>query len=120
MKMGNKYQEAIGNWEHTIGNITHVMEPEEDDNYRFLRAKQAGQKSNSDEVLFKKVGELYFDMVTRSEPTILEDPEVVKSLKVWISINIAQIVEDFLVDFRWVTKEGLAEKKLRSPVATVE
>lgn len=105
--MTSKYQEAIGKWEHTIGKITHVITPEEDDNYKFLRIKQEAQKTNSDETLFKGVGDLYFEMVLRSDKALSEEDQ--KWLKKWISINVSQIVKDFLIAFRWTTPEQLAK-----------
>ena len=105
----NKYQEAIGKWEHTVGKITHIMEPEENDNYEFLAAKTKAEKAGDQSLLFKLVGELYFKMVIRSEPTIEEEDK--KSLKNWIGVNISKIVEDFLVAFRWTTPEKLNELK---------
>ncbi len=107
--MSNKYQEAIGKWEHTIGKITHIMEPEEDDNYNFLKAKNNAEKAGDESLLFKEVGQLYFKMVLRSEPTIGEEDQT--SLKKWISLNIAKIIEDFLIAFRWTTPEKLSEIK---------
>ena len=68
-KMSNKYKEAVGIWKHTIGNITHELTPEEDDNYRFLSAKNESQKKEDGTILFRRVGELYFDMVLRANPS---------------------------------------------------
>ncbi len=107
--MGNKYQEAIGKWEHTIGKITHILEPEENDNYDFLAAKNKAEKAEDGGLLFKLVGELYFKIVFRSVPSL--DEENQKSLKKWIGVNINQIVDDFLVAFRWTTPEKLSELK---------
>jgi len=107
--MTNKYQEAIGNWEHTIGKVTHVMIPEEDDNYKFLRIKTDSEKNGNQEALFKGVGILYFSMVLRNNPAMMEEEQ--DWLKKWISVNIKQIIEDFLIAFRWVTPEGLTEAK---------
>jgi len=103
--MVSKYKEAIGIWEHKIGSITHNIVPEEDDNYKFLRVKKEAQKADDDETLFKGVGNLYFDMVFRTDKALSEDDQ--KWLKNWISINISQIVKDFLIAFRWTTKENL-------------
>ena len=110
--MSNKYAEAIGNWTHTIGDITNVMIPEEDDNYLFLEIKTQSEKSGSTKDLFKGVGDLYFSMVLRNNPAMMEDEQ--KGLRKWISVNIRQIVEDFLVAFRWATAESMdeARKKL--------
>ncbi|KKN05849.1 hypothetical protein LCGC14_1083290 [marine sediment metagenome] len=107
--MGNKYQESIGKWEHKLGKITHTIEPEEDDNYAFLKAKSDTEKSGDSSLLFKSVGELYFKMVLRSEPSM--DEENQKWLKKWIGLNISKIVEDFLIAFRWTTPEKLNELK---------
>lgn len=119
--MSNEYQEAIGNWEHKIGKITHIIVPEEDDNYAFLRAKDEAQKADSSELLHKRIGELYFNMVLRSKPNSLPkdgSPDYEKELKEWqaelkkwISLNINQIIEDFMVAMKWTTEEKLSDMK---------
>lgn len=107
--MANKYAESIGNWEHKIGKITHVLVPQEDDNYEFLKIKDKSQKAESGEILHRGVGELYFKMVVRENPSM--DGEEQASLKTWISVNINQIIEDFVVAMRWSTKEQLDSLK---------
>ncbi len=104
-----KYQEAIGIWEHTIGSITHKLVPEEDDNYKFLQAKDESQKKQNGAILHKRVGEIYLDMVTRVNPALSEEDN--KELKNWIGVNINKITEDFLIAFRWTTPEKLEELK---------
>ncbi len=111
-----KYKEAVGKWEHTIGKITHVIEPEEDDNYAFLRIKDEAQKKDSSELLQRKIGTLYFGMVMRSSPSLSEDDQ--KELKGWIGFNINKICEDFMIAFRWTTPElleGVKKKVGESP-----
>lgn len=106
-KMVSKYKEALGVWKHTIGKITHEITPHEDDNYLFLRAKDEAQKKDSKEILYRKVADLYFNMVLRSYPAMPEEEH--KELKDWIGININQIIEDFLIAFKWTTAEKLKE-----------
>jgi len=115
-----KYKESIGIWKHTIGDITHELTPEEDDNYKFLMAKDEAQKKNDGSLLHRRVGELYFNMVLRAYPSLDELDQ--KELKNWIGVNINKIVEDFLVAFRWTTAEDLAKvkKNLNSPKETTE
>lgn len=112
--MGNKYQEALGNWEHKIGSITHIIKANEDDNFIFLRAKDEAEKTQNQTLLFERIGKLYFDMVFRDDKDMSEEEK--KDLKTWISVNIAQICEDFLIAFHWSTPEKLAEikKKVKS------
>ena len=110
--MTDKYKEAISVWKHTIGDITHEIIPEENDNYNFLRIKDEASKANSDEILNKKIGALYYDMVIRTDPALSEEERV--SLKTWISVNIPQISEDFMVAFRWATKEKIVEAKKKA------
>lgn len=105
----SKYKQAIGVWRHQIGEIVHELVPEEDDNYRFLRAKDEAQKKNDGAIIHKRVGELYFDMVIRAYPSLSE--EDIKELRTWIAVNINKIVEDFLVAFRWTTDEDLKSIK---------
>ena len=103
----SQYKKALGVWKHTIGEVTHEIVPEEDDNYAFLRAKDESQKQGSTELLYKQVGGLYFSMVMRSKPSLPEEDQA--DLKRWIGVNINQIIEDFLIAFNWTTKEKLDE-----------
>ena len=116
----NDYKEAVGIWKHTIGNITHELVPEEDDNYKFLQAKEDAQKKDDGTLVHKGVGKLYYEMVTRAYPAL--DEKKRKELKNWIGVNVNQIVEDFLIAFRWTTAEGLEKikKKLESPSETTK
>ena len=116
----SKYKEAVGIWKHTIGSITHELVPEEDDNYRFLQAKEDAQKKDDGTLLYKGVAKLYFEMVVRAKPALSEEDQ--KELKNWIGVNVNQIVEDFLIAFRWTTSEGLdkIKKKLESPSETIK
>ncbi len=119
--MGNKYQESVGRWEHNLGSVTHVLEPVEDDNYRFQRLKKRSESSLDGDAFAKGMGTLYYEMVLRSESWnneitkegLGEDAvkELQDGLKLWISVNINQIVEDFLVAFRWTTPDKIADAK---------
>ena len=99
--MTNEYMEAIGHWEHIIGEIRHDIVPIEEDNYTFIKAK------NNPDTLFFEMGKIYFKMVLRAYPKLNKEEQ--DSLRVWISININQIIQDFLVVFKWVTKEKMLE-----------
>ena len=107
-----RYAESVGVWEHTIGNITHVIKPEELDNYEFIKIRNESQKNDDTELLYRKMGNLYFRMVVRSDPTLTDDDK--NELKVWISKNIDQIIGDFAIAFNWTTEDKLndAKKKL--------
>lgn len=113
--MSNEYAEAVGVWEHTIGKITHSIEPKEEDNYFFVKAKSEAEKASDGSILTRKMGGLYYDMVIRSKPELNEETEEMAKkrewLKTWIGVNINQIVEDFLVAFNWTTPEKLNELK---------
>jgi len=110
----SKYKKALGVWKHTIGEITHELVPEEDDNYAFLRAKDESQKKDSSEILHKRVAAIYFGMVLRAYPSLDEQEQA--DLKKWIGVNIGKIIEDFVIAFNWTTPEKLdsAKKKLES------
>lgn len=99
--MTDKYMEAVGIWEHTIGKITHSLIPTEEDNYRFIKLR------NNPDTMFTELGKVYFDMVLRAYPHLTEEEK--ESLKIWISVNISQIVQDYLITFKWITEEKLKE-----------
>ncbi len=113
--MVNDYEKSIGIWTHEIDEIVHVIKPEEEDNIKFVEIKKKAEKSNDEVFLTKGMGELYYEMVTRSksfksEVTSLtpdEKEKKLEGLKIWISRNISKITTDFLIEFKWTTQAKL-------------
>ena len=113
----NDYEKSVGIWTHTIDGITHRIIPEESDNIDFLKAKREAQKAEDESILYQKVSELYFRIVTRTEEfgqkeSVLNDKEKQKlrvDLKRWISLNMSQIIQDMMVAYKWTTPEKLSK-----------
>ena len=113
MKMG-RYKASIGIWEHKIEGadgkpVVHNIVPREGDNIEFVEIKKKAEKAKDEAVLTKGISQLYFDMVVRSDKTLTEEDK--KELKDLIGLNINQIVTDFLIQFKWTTKEKLEEAR---------
>ena len=99
--MTNEYENAIGIWQHKIGNIEHKIVPREGDNLKIARIMKSASKNGID-WLYGEFNATYFDMVTRD--TTLSD-EQKKGLRLWIELNQVHIQKDMLVMFGWQTKE---------------
>ncbi len=105
-----RYSESVGVWKHTIYGIggkavEHDIVPVEEDNVKFVEIKKKAALEKDEQVLVKGVGDLYFDMIIRSDDTYTEEDK--KELKTLISMNINQIVTDFMIAFKWTTQEKL-------------
>ncbi len=100
-----KYAASIGIWEHEIDGVVNKIKPEEQDNLKFVEIKKKAEKAKDELILTNEVGQLYFDMVIRSDKSLSEEDK--KELKTWISININKIVTDFMIQFKWTTQEKL-------------
>jgi hypothetical protein len=109
-----KYLEAIGIWEHRLGNIVHRFEPDMLDNEHLMRVMAEYSKTRSMTMLTTKFNEYYFNLVLKAYPELAEDDK--EELRKWISINQMQILEDIQISHRLTKKEDLenAKKKLMS------
>lgn len=116
MKNMGKYAESVGIWEHTIGNITHKIKPEEQDNIEFLKVRNKSKEDES--ILFEGVKEIYFKMVLRSNPSMSDEDK--RELRTWIGFNIAQILDDMLIAYKWITAEEFSEMKQRAKQKRME
>lgn len=101
----DKYLEAIGVWEHTIGKITHVFEPNMYDNSIMKRIMAEFQRTKNYEMLLTKTCDYYFSLVQRAYPELSEDDAV--SLRKWIDMNQTQIVEDVQISHGWLKQDDI-------------
>lgn len=104
-----KYAESVGIWEHKLGDITHNITPEEQDNLEFVKIKRQAEKTKNESVLIEGISELYYNMVLRSDGSLTDDDK--GELKTWISVNINQITEDLMIAYKWTTPEQLDKLK---------
>jgi len=102
-----KYAEAIGVWDHQIGDIKHSLVPKANDNNRVAQVVTAYNKSKDMGKLMEGMGNIYYDMVLRSDTSLSEEDKT--ELKEWISINQKDIMSDLMVALKWQTKEDQAK-----------
>jgi len=112
----SRYAASIGVWKHTIygmndEEIKHNIIPEEQDNMKFIEIKDKAAKAKDEQMLNKGVGDLYFDMITRSDNTFTEEEK--KDLRNLISINIAKIINDMLIAYKWTTQKKIDDMEKR-------
>lgn len=104
--MANRYAEALGIWEHKIGDIEHKIKPKKGDNYKLSKVMaKSRDKTSSLANVIEDIGKLYYEMVLRDYQG-LEDEEK-RDLEVWVEMNAMQIMKDMLVAFKWATKEDM-------------
>ena|SRR3990167_1688366 len=104
--MENDYEKSVGFWEHKIGDITHRITPEEQDNIDFVRVRRKAEKEG-EEALFQGVIDIYVKMVVRESPTM--EPKKQKQLRNWVGLNIKQIIHDMMIAYKWTTEEELTK-----------
>jgi len=104
-----KYGKSIGYWEHNLAGIEHKLKPIENDNLEFLKLKGKAQKVDDESILFKGVGNIYFNMVLRAYPELTEEDQI--ELAEVIGQNIPLIVNDMMIAFKWTTAEELEKMK---------
>ncbi len=106
-----KYSESVGIWKHEIAGVVNEIKPEEEDNLNFMEIKKKAELAKDELILTKGVGDLYFNMVTRSDKALSEEDK--KELRTMISMNISQIITDVLIKFKWTTQEKLDDMEKR-------
>ena len=104
--MENDYEKSVGFWEHKIGDITHRITTEEQDNIDFVRVRRKAEKEG-EEALFQGVIDIYVKMVVRESPTM--EPKKQKQLRNWVGLNIKQIIHDMMIAYKWTTEEELTK-----------
>jgi hypothetical protein len=105
----DKYTEALGVWEHTIGKITHVIEPDMMDNKRIWKIVNNYQTNRDQSQLIEKICDYYESLVHKAYPE-LSDTEK-QGLNKWIIANGMQIMEDVMISHRMSTKEDMDKAK---------
>lgn len=104
-----KYAEALGIWEHTIGEITHELIPKKGDNLKISQILTEGKKRNDEAWIIAQLNKFYFDLVLRDYPDLSQEEQ--GELDNWVEMNQVQIMNDLLLAFRWATEESM--KKLQ-------
>lgn len=104
----SKYAEALGIWEHKIGNIEHKLKPRKSDNLELSKVLDTYRKDKV--TLMEKVGDLYEIMVLRDDPPAEEDKN---DLKEFIGLNLPKILTDTMLKFKWIDEESLEQEKQR-------
>ena len=104
MRMG-KYDEALGIWRHTVGEITNEVKPKKGDNLRISRILDESKKRNDNTAMIEALTNLYCEMVLRDKPII--DPKEKEDFLLWAEMNQMTVVMDMLIAFRWTTREQI-------------
>jgi len=103
--MTNKYAEALGVWEHKLGEVEHKLKPKMGDNYKLSKILNAGRKEKDISGMLEKLGEFYYDMVCLNYTEMSEEEKT--DLKLWVEMNAMQIMKDIMIAFKWTTKEDM-------------
>lgn len=104
-----KYADALGIWEHKLGNIEHRIKPRVGDNYKLTKLLSDARSKNDMGLMMEKVGDFYFDLIIRDYPELTETER--GELKVWVEMNVMQIMKDMMIAFKWTTAEQLAKSE---------
>ena len=103
----NRYQEALGIWEHKIGNVIHRLEPDQLDTLEL--AKLMSKFTRDKAKLMQEVGNFYERLVLKYDKTLTEEEKT--TLPKFITKNFPIIFTDTLLAFRWIKPEDLEELK---------
>lgn len=107
MKMSKKFGEAIGIWELELNGIKHTIRPKMGDNYRMSGIMTSAKKHGDQGQLFKDMGVFIKDIVLRDYPDATEEEK--QELDLIIEFNIAYLMKELMIAFRWTTREKYDE-----------
>ena len=107
MRIISKYLSSIGKWSHELGGITHTLTPSMGDNYKLSQILMGAKKEGNEALLLRSIGSFYEGLVLREYPHLSEEEK--RELNLWVEMNVAQIMKDLLIAFRWTTKEKMED-----------
>ena len=98
-----KFGECIGIWHLTVGGADLHLKPKIGDNYKLFEIMNNAKKSGNESLLFKDVGKFLKELIDRDDaPANDEEKEQAEQ---YVELNIAELIKETLVRFRWTTKE---------------
>jgi len=98
-----KYGESIGIWNLKVGGANLDLKPKKGDNYHLMKIVNDNKKDESR--FFNQMGEFVKDIIKRNYPP--ETPGEEEELDLYIEFNIAGLVQETMIAFRWTTKEKM-------------
>lgn len=103
----SRFAQAIGIWEITLEGFAFKLKPKVGDNYELTgimtKAKQHLNRSD----LFKEIGAFFKKLVLRDYTDLTEEEKA--ELDFNIEYNIAFIMKELLIAFKWTTREKYDE-----------
>lgn len=99
----SKYGESIGIFHLTVANADLKLKPRKGDNYRLMDIVNNNQKDQKR--FFGEMGKFIRDLIKRDEPP--QNPNEEEELDMYVEFNIAELVKETMIAFRWATREKL-------------
>jgi len=102
-----KYGESLGIWKLNLNGVDIELKPRKGDNYRFLEFMNNARKTNNESQMLKDFGLYLKGLVERDCPPTNDQEK--EDLELAIEFNIAKLLEETMIKFRWTTKEKFNE-----------
>ena len=99
----SKYGESIGIWNLVVGGADLDLRPKKGDNYKLMDIVNSTKKDEGK--FFVQMGEFVRGIVKREYPP--QSPNEEDELDLFIEFNIATLVQETMIAFRWTTKEKM-------------
>jgi len=98
-----KYGESIGIWNLKVGGANLDLKPRKGDNYKLMGIVNSTKKDEGK--FFSQMGEFIRNIVKRDYAP--QTPNEEEELDLYIEFNIAALVQETMIAFRWTTKEKM-------------
>lgn len=100
-----EFDEAIGQWEFTIGGREITLEPTVDDFKQYRRRVMLDSQNMKDKnAMFDRFAVFIKGLIKRTNPEATDE-----GIEIYIEKNISDLFNEAMIFFRWTTKEKLAE-----------
>jgi hypothetical protein len=98
-----KYGNMLGIWNLKVGGANLDLKPRKGDNYKLM--KIVNSTKGNEENFFIQMGELIKRMIERDYPP--QDPNESEELDLFVEFNIAELVQETMIAFKWTTREKM-------------
>jgi len=111
--MGNKYGEALGVWELTIGRSKSMgpleLHPTHRDNRKFLSIVTDDGLKNNQILLMEKVGDFVKGLIMKEYPPVNDNEK--EDLEDYIGCNLLELMKETMIAFKVLKREDLEKQE---------
>lgn len=99
----NRYKEALGIIDFTVDGLEFSIVPQQGDNKKFLQIQKLAK--DAPEKFMGKFVDFAVELIAREE-SIESSDKTYEDLSTFVEMNMQAFLEEFVVGFKWQTREA--------------